>query len=428
MNVRKKVLSLLERYEKDEGFANLLLTDDLIKEAAEQANFLTALFYGCVERKLALDYAIGVLGNRDVQSLSSTLRHILWIGLYQIYYMKLPSYAAVNETVALGKEKGQKALINAILRRALREEQPLPPADRVARHLSVRESIPLETVRRFLSLYGEEKTKALLACFNRVSPLTLCLATDKIVPKDYVALLAKRGIAAETTHFSKTGVRVLSPASPALLPGFADGWFFVQDEASQLQTAALGAKEGDLVIDVCACPGGKSFGAALSVHKKGLFYAFDVHESKLSLIQEGADRLGLAICCRKVDATLGDETLFAKADRVICDVPCSGLGVLGKKPDLRYRTPSKDLPPLQAAILERSACYLKPGGVLLYSTCTLLPEENEQQISAFLARHPEFSPVEFGEGELKSHDGVLTLLPFLHGTDGFFIAKLQKER
>ena len=184
----------------------------------------------------------------------------------------------------------------------------------------------------------------------------------------------------------------------------------------------------DVVIDVCACPGGKTFGAAFLRGRVGRYYAFDLHGSKLPLIEKGAARLGLSVSVGVQDATEGREELFGKAAMVICDVPCSGLGVLGKKADLRYREPTGDLPPLQRQILETSFRYLKVGGCLLYSTCTLLPEENEEQIRAFLSAHPEAVLVPFSPwaGRLASEDGMMTLLPHRHGTDGFFFAKIKK--
>ncbi len=425
MNVRKKAAALLSAWEKEDGFANLMLTDEILEQAGENAGVLTALFYGAVERKISLDFAIASLSGRSISEIGAHTKQLLRLGLYQIYFMQIPTYAAVNETVALGKDKAERGFLNAVFREALRRgERPLPDKSKLARYLSVRESFPPATVKRFLDLFGQEDTEALLAAYNCVLPLTLRLVKGE--REAYIQRLAEMGISAEAAPYAKNGVRVLTPVSVARLPGYAEGDFFVQDEASQLATAVLDAKEGLRIVDVCACPGGKTAGALADAKGKAESFAFDLHESKLSLITNGLARLGLSATVGAVDARVGREDLFDTADRVICDVPCSGLGVLGKKPDLRYRLPSADLPTLQYDILKTSMRYVKKGGVLVYSTCTLLPEENEGNVSRFLEENPQFVAEDFSFGELHSKNGQLTLLPFKHGTDGFFIAKLRR--
>ncbi len=428
MSVRRTVLSLLLALEERGGFANLLLSDAVVARAGDDAPLLTALFYGTVERRLALDYAIGVLSSRDTESLSSHTRNLLRLGLYQIYFTRIPAHAATDKTVALGENKGERALVNAVLRRAAKEPMPLPPEGRVARHLSVKHSFPLSTVRHFLDMYGKEETEALLSAFNRVSPLTVTVNGAKATREEYLSILKNAKIDATPTEYARASVRLALSESPERLPGFAEGLFLVQDEASALAAEALDARAGDLIVDVCAAPGGKILSAAASIGGEGRFYAFDLHESKLSLVRESAARLGIPVTVSACDATVGCEALFGKADRVICDVPCSGLGVLGKKPDLRYRERSDALAPLGLEILNTSAKYLKAGGVLVYSTCTLSPDENEENVRRFLAENPSFSPLEFSfAGGLASKDGCLLLLPHKHGTDGFFMAKLKKN-
>jgi 16S rRNA (cytosine967-C5)-methyltransferase len=214
------------------------------------------------------------------------------------------------------------------------------------------------------------------------------------------------------------------------MPGFAEGDFFVQDEASQLCVEAIDAKPGMTVLDICACPGSKSFGMAITMNNTGSLTAFDLHKNKLSLIEKGAVRLGLNnITAIARDGRDFDPSLEGVADRVLCDVPCSGFGVLAKKPEIRYKDLSAltPLPDIQLAIVENACRYVKSGGVLVYSTCTLFPEENEDNVARFLARHPEFTPTDFTVGDLKSRGGMLTLTPDGHGTDGFFMAKFTKE-
>jgi 16S rRNA (cytosine967-C5)-methyltransferase len=225
-------------------------------------------------------------------------------------------------------------------------------------------------------------------------------------------------------------VRLAGSVNPRTLPGFDEGLFFVQDSASAISAEALGTLPGDAVIDVCACPGGKSFAAAILATDSGSVMSFDVHESKLSLISDSALRLGLNNVTADVcDATLPREELFGSFDRVICDVPCSGLGVLAKKPDIRHKNNESlhNLPELQFEILKQSSRYLKDGGCMIYSTCTLNPQENQNVVNRFLEENHEFSLCDFTVADISSDGGMLTLLPHVHSTDGFFIAKLQKE-
>ena len=426
MNARALAVRLLLSLEEREGFANLTLSDAALREAGGEAAFLTALFYGAVERRLTLSYAMCALSARTEEQITPHTKCLLHIGLYQLYFMHIPAHAAVSETVALAKGKGEAAFVNAVLRKAALTPLPLPPAGRVARYLSVKESFPLPTVRRFLSLFGEEETRALLSAFNRVSPLSVTVDVTRISPDDLLAAWAKEGIKAERGRFSPITLRVTSPVPPTALWGFGEGLFFVQDEASALAALALAPQGGNRIVDVCAAPGGKSMAAAVLAGKGAEQFAFDLHESKLSLIKENAARLSVPITVEAVDGLAGREDLDGTADRVICDVPCSGLGVLGKKADLRYRDVNDTLAPLGYAILERAARYLKREGVLVYSTCTLLPEENRENVNRFLANHREFVTEEFAFGEVRSEEGMLTLLPHRHDTDGFFIAKLRK--
>lgn len=430
MSARREALSLLLAYEERGGFANLLLSDAALKRAGEEAPLLTALFYGAVERKLTLDYAMTALAERDASAIDAHTRALLRLGLYQLYFMNIPPHAAVSETVAMGKSAGERAFLNALLRRAARSPLPLPPEGRRARYLSVRESFPLSTVRRFLSLFGEADTEALLSHFNTVAPLSLTVNTARISRDGLLSRFAQAGVRAEKGRYAARTVRVTDAVPPERLPGFDEGLFFVQDEASALATEALSPCEGERILDVCAAPGGKILGAAVAAGGRGSFYASDLHESKLSLIERGAERLGLSVSVSAHDASVYEPSFAGAFDRVICDVPCSGLGVLGKKPDLRYREADGTLAPLGRSILQTSARYVREGGVLLYSTCTLLPEENEENVRWFLDTEPAFCAEDFvlgAEEHLYSTGGMLTLLPHRHGCDGFFMARLRRK-
>ena len=296
-----------------------------------------------------------------------------------------------------------------------------------ARYLSVFYSFPLPLVKKFISDFGEQTTRTLLEKFNSLPKTSLSVNTLKISRDDFLAKLLSDGFAASHARNSKISVKIDGSANPCQIFGFEEGLFFVQDEASAVAVEALGVRRGDTVIDVCSCPGGKSF-AAYIISGGADVYSFDLHQTKLSLVSQGAKRLGLSLKIKEHDATAAFPELLGRADKVICDVPCSGLGVLAKKPDLRYKDLSalQTLPPLQLSILRESAKYLKVGGEMIYSTCTLNREENEDVVRAFLAEDGGYELVDFEVGELSSSGGMLTLMPHLHDTDGFFIAKIKR--
>lgn len=421
---------LLLRWEDEQRFANLALSDAQLQACEpRERGFLTALFYGVVERKLALDYQIGVLAAG--RTLTAHTRTLLRMGIYRLLYMEQKPYAAVNETVRLCRNPGESALVNALLRTFCRSGPVWPdPQRNPVRWLSVTESVPQYIVRRLLATFGEEETAQLLASYNRVSPPTLRVNTLRCSREQVLSRFADAGIAAQATSFSSVGVRLEGSAAPTGLPGFSEGWFFVQDEASQLAVQALSPEAGMHMVDTCACPGGKTFSAAIEMQNCGQIAALDLHESKLPLIREGCERLG--ITCVSVSAHDGRcplDDLAGWADAVLCDAPCSGLGVLGKKPDLRYKPESAflGLPALQSEILDAASAYVRPGGCLLYATCTLLREENQGVSQAFLARHADFSAEPFTVGGLDAPDGELTLLPHRHGTDGFYFARFRRH-
>ena len=437
MTIRELTLSLLNDYENNGKYVNLSLSSHLAdKLSAEDRRFLTVLLYTSVERKITYDYYISAISGRSTDKIDPTTLNILRIGMCQIVHMdSVPDHAAVNATVALGRNPGERSFVNGVLRQAVRlkaeDKLPLPPREKkVSRYLSVAYSFPLWLVKHFISLYGEDNTEKLLERFNtaRYTDLTVNLTrTDK---ESLMRSLKEQGYSPISYVDSPLSIRLCESVNPRRIDGFDEGLFFVQDAACAISLEALGVCEGEKIIDVCACPGGKSFAAAI-LSKNGSVTSFDIHESKLSLITDGAARLGLSNVTADVcDAVYPNEELFASFDKVICDVPCSGLGVLGKKPDIRHRDNQslQNLPELQYAILESSVKYLKAEGTVVYSTCTLNPDENERIVERFLSEHSEFTAVDFAVGDISSKDGMLTLIPHVHGTDGFFIAKLRKEK
>lgn len=437
MTVREIALSLLCEYESSGKYVNLSLsshrTDSLSKA---DRGFLTALLYTAVERKITYDYYACAISSRSPDKIDQRTLNILRLGFCQIVDMEsISDYVAVNESVKLAGNAGERSFINGVLRQAVRlkekNELPMPKREKnVARYLSVKYSFPLWMAKHFVSLLGETDTEKLFDSYNSFRYTDITINLNKISVDEYISLLSEHGFEGQK-GISRFTVRLQNSVNPKLLPGFEEGLFFVQDSASAVCAEALGTVSGDKVIDVCACPGGKSFAAAILAGKEGSVTSFDIHDSKLSLIEDGARRLGLSsIVVGECDATLPKEELCECFDRVICDVPCSGLGVLAKKPDIRHKDNESlhNLPKLQLEILEKSSKYLSENGCMVYSTCTLNPLENECVVREFLENNREFSLCDFTVGEFSSNDGMLTLLPHVHKTDGFFIAKLRKEK
>ena len=437
MNVRLIALNLLDSYELEGRYVNLLLsshvTDGLSRE--ERA-LLTALLYTTVEHKLTYDYLITSFIGGAVGRIKPHTMNIMRLGMCQILHMTgIPPYAAVDETVKLGRNSGERGLINAVLRAALRardaDKLPYPKREKnLPRYLSVYYSFPRWIVRKFISLFGEEEAEELLRTLNTHSYTDITVNLSRISREELIERLKERGIDAAPSPMSSLSVRLGGSVDPRRLYGFEEGYFFVQDSSCAASVEVLGVKEGERVVDVCACPGGKSFAAAILTGNTGEVLSLDLHESKLPLVTGGACRLGFEhLRAEKCDATAPRVELFGSFDRVICDVPCSGLGVLSKKPDLRYREEEglSELPELQYKILSASARYVREGGAIVYSTCTLNPDENEGVVRRFLAENPDFHAVDFTVGTRTSLDGMLTLTPHRDCTDGFFISRLEKN-
>lgn len=427
MTPRLLAYQLLLKAEKGNQYSNIILDNALKEHGLSDADtrLASALFYGVIERKITLDYQVSSLSARPISELDSSVLTALRMGIYQLAFLdRIPAHAAINETVGLCTKR-TAGFVNAILRAFTRGNGiSLPSRESLVNYLSVAYSVCEPIVERFLSIFGEAQTEELLKSFFDCSDTTIRTNTLKISREE----LALQLEGATKTEHSPSGL--YTKGSVRRLYGFDDGLFFVQDQASQICTEVLGARENDIVIDVCACPGSKSFGAAIDMNNKGKVYSFDLHENKLSLVHSSAKRLGIDIIETAAhDGRALIPELEGKADRVICDVPCSGFGVLGKKPELRYKDPelSKNLPNIQRAILNNACKYVRSGGTLVYSTCTVLPEENEEIITNFLAEHSEFSACEWQVGKIHAPDGWLTLYPHVHKTDGFFIAKLIKK-
>ena len=430
---RALALQILNRTDSAGQYTNLALDAALKKSAlsAPDKALVTVLVYGVTERRITLDYIADALSSRPIETLDGTVRNLVRMGLYQLCYLdRVPAHAAINETVSLSPRRA-RGFVNAVLREYTRRgaDVAFPEKERdLYRYLSVNYSVPVPLCKKLTEIFGAERAESVLEAFGHTPPITLRVNTLKTTPDALSGELCALGYRVQATETLESALTALD-FIPSGSPQIEDGHCFVQDLASQICVEALGALPGETVIDVCACPGSKTFGTAIRMQNAGRILAYDLHQSKLSLIEKGASRLGISIIeARERDARDHDPALCELADRVLCDVPCSGFGVLGKKPEIRYKALSDAaaLPDIQFAILQNCSRYVKKGGVLVYSTCTVFPEENEQNVSRFLAAHPEFVTEDFSVGTVASTDGMLTLTPDLHGTDGFFIAKLRK--
>lgn len=433
VNIRKLAVSILTEAEAADKYINLALsTHSVDRLLPSERSALFALVYTVTERKITYDYIISALAKREAGRIDPYTMMLLRVGVCQIVSMhSIPDFAAVNETVKLARNPGEVSFVNAVLRATVRSKDslPMPPKEKnYRRYLSVKYSFPLATVKHFDSLYGTDATERILEFYNEEKYTDLTVNTTKITTDEYVAMLRDKGYEPAVNRDTGISIRLEGSYNPELLPGFDEGLFFVQDRSSLLSATALGVTPSDTVIDVASAPGGKSFAAAILSGGKANITSFDLHSSKLSLITDGARRLGLGnITVGERDATTPDPTLIGKATKVICDVPCSGLGVLGKKPDLRYKDISdlSELCSLQYSILEASSLYLASGGELIYSTCTLNPRENEDNVRRFLECHKDFELTPFSVSGINAEDGTYTVLPHLSHSDGFFIAKMR---
>ena len=442
-HARTVALNALLRVEQDKGYSNLVLDNALSSsDLSERDKALAAtLFYGVLERRLTLDAALKGLSKLPLRKLDPVVLEILRMGLYQLLYMdKIPTSAAVNESVKLTKamrKSSASGFVNGILRNFIRNRCKVKLPDKQKSplaFLSVQHSCPEWLISLWKNSYGMENTCGLLESLSGRPPLTIRLNPLRCQKESFLKQLLENGKQADDTLDMDNALQLHSGVSVEQLPGYQEGWFHVQDLASQLCCKALDAKPGERVIDVCSAPGGKAFTLSEEMNNQGELLAFDLYENKIKLIQNGAKRLGISIIKAQVrDAAHPGFAITSLADKVLCDVPCSGLGILRRKPEIRYKKPEilDSLPDLQYLILCETAELVKQGGILVYSTCTLNPKENGEIADRFLREHPRFKaqPLDFLNlvHGIDEPSNQLTLMPHLHKTDGFFISAFKKE-
>lgn len=436
MSARETALMALMACRKEGAWSNSVLKDYIRRDRldARDGALAARLCYGVLQNRQKLDFYLKQLLVGRLKDLHPIVRDILHMGLYQILEMdRIPESAAVNECVNLAKKycKNPKAgsLVNGVLRSAIRRAGQL---ERPSSYCDLY-SHPEDLINLLKQNLPKGTLEGMLKADNAAPPTVVQVNTLRASSEAVREQLESEHVSAEPHPWMPDCLVLSGTGNLERLPSFRQGLYYVQDPAAKLSVLCAGLpREGCRVLDCCAAPGGKSFAAAIAMKGRGEIVACDIHEHKLALIEGGAARLGIeGISARVQDACRPVDDWRAGFDAVIADVPCSGLGIIRKKPDIRYKDlkQMEALPALQLAILENQSSYLKPGGTLLYSTCTVLKRENEEVVHAFLDQHPEFylEPLPLPDGFPKNETGKLTLIPGQYDTDGFFIARMRKR-
>ena len=441
MDAREAAMLALNACQRQGGWSDGALKKQLAAAelSGRDAALATQLCFGVLQNQMLLDFYLSKFSNIPLKRMEGKVVQTLRLGAYQMLFLtRIPHSAAVNSAVTLVKThcKNPRAagMVNGILRsmeRSLQNMPVIPQGDPVA-YLSTLYSHPEWLVKEFILSLGEEETAQLLAADNSQPPTAVMVNTIRTTAEELKAMLEADHVEAEPHPWLENCLLLHRTGDLERLEAFQQGLFYVQDPASRLSVLAAGAKPGMKVLDCCAAPGGKSFAAAIAMENQGEIVSCDLHPHKKKLIQAGADRLGLTIISPKTaDGKVFRPEWENAFDLVLVDAPCSGLGVIRKKPDIRYKDPAPlaDLPAVQLDILRNAARYVKPGGTLMYSTCTLLYRENGEVVETFLAENNSYKaeafPLPGPVGLVQG--GSVTLWPHRHGTDGFFISKMRRE-
>lgn len=439
VGARDTALEVLLRVQSANAWSDGSLKRTIAKNGLDSrdAALCTRIAYGVIQNRALLDYYIDVWCSQRANHLEPVILNILRIGAYQILFLdKIPHRAAVSEAVEMTRRAGRPkatGMVNAVLRKFVVNWMDMPPLPQgsTADYLSLRYSHPKWLVSRLLDILGAEETEKYLQCNNAVVPTTIQTNTIKTTPDALCKELRTAGVTVEAHPWLPGCFTISGTGDLESLAAFKNGLFTVQDAAARLVATVAAPDEHARIMDVCAAPGGKSFALAMDQRDGGDILACDVHPHKLKLIENGASRLGLSsIRTALSDGRERHESWAEQADLVVADVPCSGLGIIRKKPDIRYKDPKElsALPAIQAAILENAAAYVRRGGTLVYSTCTVLPEENEGVTDAFLAAHSDFVREKFTLlPPIGACDGQVTLWPQKWDTDGFYICRMRRK-
>lgn len=448
ISAREMALSVLTMVEKEGAYSNLALNYVLEKYRPGKLDraFATELAYGVLRRKNTLDWALAQLVKKPLSSLALPILNILRIGAYQLMFLdRVPASAACNESTEMAKKHGHAGVVrfvNGTLRSLARRKSEIEYPDfqkNPVKHIALLYSHPEWLVKRWLSEFGPEETISICRADNEPAPNTVRTNTLRISREELSAKLKEDGLLVRETDFAPEGLNLEGFFSYSSLNSYREGLFQVQDESSLLASRALMPGPGAKVLDSCGAPGGKTTHLAQLMENRGEILAVDLHPHKLALIEESCARLGVTIVrTLAADARSLPDSLLGWADCVLVDAPCTGLGVLRRRPDARWRKePGQigELVRVQAEILQSAARVLRPGGVLVYSTCTITREENAGQVENFLSARDDFTAEDLSpflpdtlDGENTYKRGYVQILPHRHGMDGFFMARLRKKR
>ena len=438
MGARETALNVLIACRKEKAWSNGVLKEYVIRDRLDSRDAALAarLCYGLQQNRNKLDFYLKQLLTGKLKDLHPILRDILHMGLYQLYEMdKIPESAAVNESVSLAKkycpkQKFAPGLTNAVLRNAVRSRDTL----RQPQRLEDKYSHSPELIALLRKSVGDDRLEGMLKANNTIPPTVIQVNTRKVTTEELIQKLEAEQVMVQPHSWMENCLIISNFGNLERLKAFQEGLFYVQDPASKLSVLCAQIPQGETIsiLDCCAAPGGKSFAAAIAAGEKVMITSCDVHSHKIELIQKGADRLGLTnIHPQLQDATLDRPEWHNQMDVVLADVPCSGYGIIRKKPDIREKSPASmaELPKLQLQILTKQADYVKPGGLLMYSTCTVLTRENADVVKQFLETRQDFSLEALPLPEQIRSDslGMVTLIPGEHDTDGFFICRLRRK-
>ena len=432
MNGRELALQALIRFRRDGAWPDLYLKKEGEQLSASEMALASALTYGVLEQRLLLDFYLQNFSKMPLKKIMPQVLDAMRLSAYQLVFMqRIPESAAINESIKLIKKQANPraaSFANGVLRSLCRslESLPVPNFLEIGETLSVQYSHPRWLVDRLLNQVGKDECEAFLRENNQQPPVVLRVNTLKSDTETVQALLP-----GTEPHPGLPDALVCDSVRDYLrTDAFRNGLFSVQDSASQLCVHALNPQAGEQVLDLCAAPGGKSILAAQMMQGKGKILSFDLHQHRAELIRKSAEKMGAMIVrAAASDSTVMDPSLRNSADAIICDVPCSGIGIIRKKPDIRYKQQNDidDLPKIQLQILLNGLDYLKPGGRLVYSTCTVLQDENKRIVDTALSMRNDCYLEMFHLPGIGTVDGAITLWPHVHGTDGFFIARIAKK-
>jgi len=425
-DARQTAFHALSKMERDNAYSNLLLPEIAAAEDLSRRDMLLAyrIVKTVLERKITIDYNLSLYLTQPLKKLKPQVLTILRMGTGQLLFMdKIPPSASINESVKLSKKNGcafASGLINAVLRKISTNGLTLPEDGDSIKFLSIKYSFPEYICEKFVSYYGKETAERIME--SSLGDSNIYIRKNTLKDKNFT-------FECEKTDFPENCYVIKNTGDIAQLPEFNNGLFHVQDLSSQLCCRVLSPEKGETVIDVCSAPGGKTMTMAQMMENEGKIISCDIHEHKLRLINDTAKRLGIDIVETQLRDGADKNAVLPEADKILCDVPCSGFGVTGKKPEIKYKNQEEIalLPDLQLEILLNSAQYLKKGGKLVYSTCTLLPEENIEVCRKFLKEKNNFRFVHIEDKIKGKRDGeALTVLPYDYDCDGFFIAAFER--